>query len=163
MKKLSKISVVVILGISIANCGNLKTKHYKTSASVENLIKKNDTVKVYESDNEKNYSLDFGFNSEEPLVCMLTGFEQAKRKEMLQKEVFSQIKKVEEIEIGYIFYFKYDELFLMRMTDYVLAENNCCPFFTFEIKLHSKNDVSLKITGSKQAKEMIKMALIGSM
>lgn len=100
------------------------------------------------------------FNSEEALVCMLTGAEQAERKEILEKEIFAQVKRVEEIESGYIFYFKYDEAFLMKMSDYVIAENNCCPFFTFETKLHAKNDVSLKITGSEQAKEMMKMTLI---
>ena len=95
------------------------------------------------------------------LVCLLTGQELVERKEVLQKEIFSQVKKVEEIETGYIFYFKYDEMFLMKMTDYVIAENNCCPFLTFETMFHSKDDVVLKIIGSSmQAKEMIKMILI---
>jgi len=99
-----------------------------------------------------------GFENE-PLVCTLMGAELAERKGALQKEIFSQVKKVEEIEIGYIFSFKYDESFLIKMTDYVIAENNCCPFFTFEIKLHSKNDALLKITGPPEAKKMLEMFL----
>lgn len=95
----------------------------------------------------------------EPLVCTLMGAELAERKGALQKEIFSQVKKVDEIETGYIFSFKYDESFLMKMTDYVIAENNCCPFFTFEIKLHSKNDALLKITGPPEAKKMLEMFL----
>ena len=92
----------------------------------------------------------------EPLVCTLLGAELAQQKEALQKEIFSQVKKAEEIETGYIFSFEYDEGFLIKMTDYVITENNCCPFFTFEIKLHSKNDVLLKITGPTEAKKMLK-------
>lgn len=92
---------------------------------------------------------------DEPLVCTLSGPEQLERKGKLQGEIFSQIKKVEEIETGYILSFAYDEEFLIQMTDYVIVENNCCPFFTFEIKLHAKNDALLKITGSKEAKKML--------
>lgn len=164
MKKLNEISMVIILGISIVSCKNLEpkfcSKDCKTDISQTKIAQKNDSVKILESNNLKNDILKFDFNSEEPLVCLLTGAEQVERKEILQKEIFSQVKKVEEIETGYIFYFKYEEIFLMKMTDYAIAENNCCPFFTFETKLHSKNDVSLKITGSEQAKEMIKMTLI---
>ena len=164
MKKLNRISAAIVLGLSITSCGNLEAKYCsndcRTDISATDDVLGNDSVKIFKSNNVINDSLKSGFNSEVPLVCMLTGAEQAERKEILQKEVFSQVKKVEEIENGYIFYFKYEEIFLMKMTDYVIAENNCCPFFTFETKLHSKNDVSLKITGSEQAKEMIKIALI---
>jgi len=101
------------------------------------------------------------FNSEETLVCLLTGAEQAERKQVLKKEIFSQVKKVEEMDLGYVFYFKYEEKFLMKMTDYVIAENNCCPFLTFDIKIHSKDDVMLKVSGSsEEAKKMIAMVLI---
>lgn len=164
MKKVTKISLAIILGILIIGCGNLEAKYCskdcKTDISAINVIQGNDSTKIFKPNKMKTGSLKFDFSSEEPLVCLLTGAEQVERKEILQKEIFSQVKKVEEMENGYIFYFKYEETFLMKMTDYVIAENNCCPFFTFETKLHSKNDVSLKITGSEQAKEMIKMTLI---
>lgn len=164
MKKLNTISAAIILGISMTSCGNLEAKYCsndcKAAKSATHIDQGNDSIKIYKINNAKSDSLKFDLYSEEPLVCLLTGAELAERKEILQKEIFSKVKKVEEIESGYIFYFKYEEMFLMKMTDFVIAENNCCPFFTFETKLHSKNDVSLKITGSEQAKKMIKMALI---
>jgi len=95
----------------------------------------------------------------ESLVCTLIGPELAKRKEELQKEVFSEVKKIEEIETGYIFSFKYDEDFLIKMTDYAISENKCCPFFTFEIKFHSTSDALLKITGPPEAKKMLETFL----
>jgi len=95
---------------------------------------------------------------EEQYVCLMTGAEQRERQQELKTEVFSQVKKYEELENGYTFYFKYDEKFLMKMTDYVIAENNCCPFLTFNTQLHSKNDVMLQITGgnSKETYEITK-------
>lgn len=97
----------------------------------------------------------------EPLVCQLTGPEQASRKAELQKEVFSQVKKIDETQAGYIFYFPYEEDFLIQLTDYVITENSCCPFFTFDLRLQAKNDVMLTISGSSErAKEMIAMTLI---
>lgn len=107
-----------------------------------------DTTKLMNFDNDN-------------LVCTLAGAELAERKEKLQSDIFSKVKTTEEIELGYAFTFEYDEQFIMKMTDYVLAENNCCPFLQFDISLKAKIDVVLKITGtSQQAKEMIKTALI---
>jgi len=54
----------------------------------------------------------------------------------------------------------------MKMTDYVIAENNCCPFLTFNTRLHSKNDVMLQITGGtsketyERTREMVKAAFV---
>ena len=112
------------------------------------------------SQETKNHSKK-SVNQEEQYVCLMTGPEQLERQQKLKTEVFSQVKNHKELNNGYAFYFKYDEMFLMKMTDYVIAENNCCPFLTFEIKLHSKDDVELKIIGpSNEAKEMMKMAFI---
>lgn len=162
MKKLNRIYMIAILSISITSCKNAESRYCSKDCKAPLAATTNQENDNISTNSLKNDSLEFDFNLEAPLVCKLTGVEQAKRKEILQKEIFAKVKKVEEIESGYVFYFKYEELFLMKMTDYVIAENNCCPFFTFETKLHSKNDVSLKITGSKQAKEMIKANLINN-
>jgi len=165
MKNLKKIGIAIILATTITSCGSMEAKYCskdcKTDISTTKIVQGNDSTEIIESNNVKNDSLKFDFISEEPLVCLLTGAEQAERKEILQKEIFSQVKKIEEIETGFIFYFEYEETFLMKMTDYIITENNCCPFFTFETKLHSKDDVALKIIGSSnQVKEMIRMTLV---
>ena len=103
-------------------------------------------------------SMDFDNDN---LICTLTGAELAERKGKLQNEIFSKVKTTEEIELGYTFTFEYDEQFIMKMTEYVLAENDCCPFLQFDISLKGKNDGVLKITGTSQhAKDMIKTVLI---
>lgn len=164
MKNIKKISAWILIGTSISSCTNLEngycSKDCKTNISEVNVASDNDSSKSTKFVMIKNDSLRLRFNSEESLVCLLTGEEQVKRKLILQKEIFSQVKETKEINEGYIFYFEYEESFLMNVMDYVIAENNCCPFLTFELKLHSKNAVRLKITGSKMVKEMIKSTLI---
>ena len=165
MNRLKKTGLGLLLIGTISGCSSLEAKYCskdcKDKASTENTSSSNDSMDLIKTNSMNSDSMKVNFYSEEPLVCLLTGPEQAERKETLQKEIFSHVKKVEEMKTGYLFYFKYDEKFLMKMTDYVIAENNCCPFFTFDIRLHSKDDVMLKITGSsEEAKKMIKMVLI---
>ena len=164
MKNSKKISLGLLVLITLASCESLEAKYCSKSCKEHTSstnIDKNESTKIVKTNEMKNDNLKFDFNSDEPLVCLLKGEERAEHKEALQKEIFSHVKKIEEIKDGYVFYFGYQEEFLMRMTDYVIAENNCCPFFTFETKLHSKEDISLKIVGpSRIAKEMIKTTLI---
>ncbi|MFT6814771.1 MAG: hypothetical protein ACJAZ3_000664 [Sphingobacteriales bacterium] len=94
------------------------------------------------------------------LVCKLEGKELQDRKEALQKDIFSTINRTEENELGYTFYFTYNEEFVIKLMDYVLAENNCCPFFNFNISLHSDDDVALNISGTEEMKSFIKEMLI---
>ena len=165
MDRLIKVGLGLIILGAFTGCNALETKYCakvdKDKTSTENTSLRIDDTNMMIAKSVNSDSMKFSFNSEEPLVCLMTGPEQAERKEALQKDIFSQVKKVEEMKTGYIFYFKYDENFVMKMTDYIIAENNCCPFLTFNIKLHSKDDVMLEILGpSEEAKEMIKMALI---
>lgn len=97
--------------------------------------------------------------NENPIVCTFSGEELAQRKEELMNDVFSRVNKVKELASGYVFSFKYDEHFILKLTEYIITENECCPFFQFDIRLKSKNDVLLKMSGPQEAKEMIKMML----
>ena len=53
-----------------------------TITSYSSIAQSNDSTKI-KSNDMKSDSPKFGFNSEEPLVCTLTGAEQAERKELL--------------------------------------------------------------------------------
>ncbi len=94
------------------------------------------------------------------VACTLTDAKLFERKEKLVKEIFSDVTEIQEIDTGFIFNFKYEENFILKLTDYILAENKCCPFFQFDIRLKAKNDVLLKITGPPKAKLMVKTLLL---
>ncbi|MEM9721413.1 MAG: hypothetical protein AAGA10_19265 [Bacteroidota bacterium] len=94
--------------------------------------------------------------SSQPLVCKLSEPELRKRKATLQKEVFSRIHKVEELETGYRLYFPDDQEFVLKLMDFILAERTCCPFFQFELGLGTYNSgIWLGITGTGEVKEML--------
>ncbi|MBL4578330.1 MAG: hypothetical protein JKX74_07650 [Flavobacteriales bacterium] len=165
MKRLKKTGLGLLIIATISGCSSFEAKYCATDgkdqAPTTNTSLNDESISMPQVNNINMGDMGVNFNSEEPLVCLLTGPELVERKDALKEEIFSQVKKTEEMKTGYLFYFKYDESFLMKMTDYILAENNCCPFLTFDIKLHSKDDVMLKITGpSEEAKRMIEMALI---
>lgn len=156
MKTIKMSLIYGVLLFSMIGCSELESKLCSGNCLHKEAAMNNE---IAQSNIEKSNKMKIADLENEPLVCTLSSAEQLERKEELQKEVFSQVKKIEEIDNGYILSFVYDERFLMKMTDYVITENNCCPFFTFEIKLHSKNDALLKITGSTKAKQMLEMVL----
>ncbi len=57
---------------------------------------------------------------------------------------------------GYIFYFKDESKLLESLTMFIVAEQNCCPFFRYNISiLPNKKGLALEIAGPKAAKLMI--------
>ncbi|OJJ14578.1 hypothetical protein BKI52_41835 [marine bacterium AO1-C] len=99
-------------------------------------------------------------NQTNTLVCKLTGKAFAERKKLLQKHIFSKVKKQEETPQGYIFYFPYNADFLIKLTDYIIIENDCCPFLTFNVTLLGQNDIKMKISGDTQTKKIIKEVFV---
>ena len=91
------------------------------------------------------------------LVCKLNGPELIERKQALQKEVFSQMISYEELEKGFLFRFAFEENFLIKLTDYMLAEKKCCPFFQYELKIQPHAEgIELAVSGEGEAKEMVR-------
>ena len=94
------------------------------------------------------------------LVCRLQGPELTKRLALLKEEIFNEVKSVKEFDRGYSFEFVVSEEFVIKLMDYVLSERKCCPFFQFDVSFPpGKEHFSLTISGSPDAKEMIKLFL----
>jgi len=92
------------------------------------------------------------------LVCRLTGPELIQRLEKLKLEIFTEIKRTEEVENGFVFHFVDDNDFALKLTDYILSERGCCPFFQFDLSFQAdQGGIALKISGPPDAKEMIQM------
>ena len=101
-----------------------------------------------------------GINTSQTLACKLTGPEFQKRIKELQERVFSSAKSYEKLEEGYLFHFDDEGDFLITLIDYMLAEQVCCPFFDFDLKIRSNNGgISWKISGPPDAKKLIEMIL----
>ncbi len=90
------------------------------------------------------------------LACQLSGDEFQKRKAVLEEKVFSKVKKVEELEDGYAFFFEQEGDQLITVVDYMLAENKCCPFFKQDLSILPNGEGFIwKLTGSEQVKELL--------
>ena len=91
-----------------------------------------------------------------PMACLLTDAELAERKSTLQKEIFSKVKKAEEVSDGYQFYFDDKDSLLSDLFSYILAEKKCCPFFQQDIAIGSDSSgIIWKISGEEGIKEML--------
>ncbi|MEM6525528.1 MAG: hypothetical protein AAF693_17135 [Bacteroidota bacterium] len=99
---------------------------------------------------------------ESGLACLLTDLEFTERKNELQKKIFSRVKKMEQMEDGYLFYFEDEEDLLADLFHYILAEKECCPFFRQDISVGTDNSgITWKISGSEEVKELLRQMLEG--
>ena len=79
------------------------------------------------------------------------------RKRILKKTLFSKVEKREESLNGISYYFKDSPNLLESLLEHVQIEKACCPFFKFDISILPFNKgFALKVSGSKEALEMIK-------
>lgn len=105
--------------------------------------------------NQTPVNMDSVFNTS-LLVCKLSGPAFQERKAALQKEIFSKVKKREELTNGFAFHFDDNEDFLMKLMDYTLAEKKCCPFFQIDISIKPDNEgIHLALTGPDGVKAMM--------
>lgn len=89
--------------------------------------------------------------------CNLIGDDLLDRKMILKENIFSNVQKREESLNGITYYFKDDSNLLESLLEHVQIEKACCPFFKFDISILPFNKgFALKISGSKEAIEMIK-------
>ncbi len=94
-------------------------------------------------------------NPELPLACSLTAPELRQRGAEITV-LADQCTGVEELADGYALVFAADAGTARALFDFVLAERECCPFFTFTLRLPSPHQALwLNIQGSEGVKEMI--------
>ena len=95
-------------------------------------------------------------------ACHLTDSEFVERKLSLQKEVFSNVIKVEEVENGYLFHFDDAPTFLPKLFQYIQAEKECCPFFQQDVSFKPNGaGITWKLSGAMGIKDIIQQMMDG--
>lgn len=90
------------------------------------------------------------------ISCSLTSEELQERRVELKSLIFSQLIKKEELTQGFIYYFNDTEGMAENITELMLKEKACCPFFKFDLSILPFNKgIALKISGSKAVKELL--------
>jgi hypothetical protein len=74
----------------------------------------------------------------------------------LKNKIFCPLLKKDELPQGFIFYFNDTRGMAENLTELMLKEKACCPFFKFDLFILPFNKgIALKISGSNAVKEML--------
>ena len=155
MKKIGNWVFILFLSILIvpSGCFSGQEKCLKDCCK-----SKNEVELIRDDYSLTNHSIVDTSSSSNQLACTLTGFEKLERKESLKKEIFSQVKSIEELESGYLFRFADSNNFMIKIIDYITVEKECCPFFKYDIIIHPYNrGIELEVTGEEGSKDLITM------
>src|SRR5215210_3525735 len=100
-------------------------------------------------------------NNKLPIACLLPRQEQAKRRERITNEFFKGAEEIRELRDGFSFRYPGTDEWNSKISEFIMFERKCCPFFTFELLFASNTGlVYLHIRGSKDVKEFIKKGLL---
>ncbi len=92
-----------------------------------------------------------------PIACTLSAAEQAGRREEATRVLFAGCRKVSELEDGYAYEFPGGDEQIEALTRFVVAERECCTFFTFELTFEpDRGPVHLRMRGPRGTKEFIR-------
>jgi hypothetical protein len=90
-----------------------------------------------------------------PLACSLSGPELAGRRSEVE-EIFEGCLRADELEDGYEFRFPGSEGWATRLTEFIVFERACCPFFAFELVFEPEGGpILLQIRGPEGAKDIV--------
>ena len=90
-----------------------------------------------------------------PLACNLSGPELAGRSRELE-EVFQGCLRTDELADGYEFLFPGSEEWAFRLTELVVFERGCCPFFVFELVFEPDGGpIGLRVRGPEGVKGIV--------
>src|SRR5215207_9214600 len=67
-----------------------------------------------------------------PLACSLSGQEEAERRDEVEK-ILETCLRVDELEDGYELRFPGSAEWAAKLTEFIVFERDCCPFFAFEL------------------------------
>jgi hypothetical protein len=102
---------------------------------------------------ESNYKL--------PIACLLSDDEQAKRREKITNDIFKRAEEIQELRDGFSFRYPGTDEWISKISEFIMSERKCCPFFTFELLFASNSGpVYLHTRGSRDVKEFIKIELL---
>jgi len=94
------------------------------------------------------------------LACRLPNEEQDRQWDDVASEVFAAVEETRELEDGYGFRFPSPDEWLRTLTEYVLYERGCCPFFRFELVLESEEGpIWLHLRGGSDVKRFVREEL----
>ena len=107
-----------------------------------------------------SYSRSISSLRNKSLVCQLTSPELTLRKQEVIAVLKKQVLDSRETAHGFAYKFKGSDGILDQLSEFIKAERQCCPFFTFTLSVGQESEeVWLELAGPEGAKEFIKTEL----
>jgi hypothetical protein len=100
--------------------------------------------------------------NESPFACVMDAIGPDQREPHLTnaKALFNQAQKIRELDNGYAFRFANDANVLRRLSEFIVLERLCCPFFGFAVEVEPEGgDVWFRLTGRDGVKPFINAEL----
>lgn len=102
------------------------------------------------------------FGQAPPVACKLEPGEQQVRHREVTEQLFAYASEPKEIEDGYQYRFPGDREIAERLSDYILFERQCCPFFTFEVMYKpDEGPITLRLRGPEGTKAFLEEGMMG--
>ena len=96
------------------------------------------------------------------IACNLLRRDFAERKEAITRDLFAHADGIEELPDGYGFRFPVADPWAAKALDFIAAEKQCCPFFTFELAFEPNDGpLWLRLRGSAEIKAFVQSELDG--
>lgn len=87
------------------------------------------------------------------LACRLPVQEQERQREEVASGLYTEVEEVRELEDGYAFRFPSDDRSVRSLTEFMLSERECCPFYRFELVLEAGDGATwLHLRGGRDVK-----------
>lgn len=100
--------------------------------------------------------------NQSPFACVMDAIEPQKREPHIAntRALFDKVLETTELNNGYAFRFSNDGTVLMQLTEFVVLERLCCPFFGFAVEVKPEGGtVWFRLTGRDGVKPFIKAEL----
>jgi hypothetical protein len=100
--------------------------------------------------------------NQSPFACVMDAIEPQKREPHIAnaRVLFNRVLEIIELDDGYAFRFSNEEGVLSQLTEFIVLERLCCPFFGFAILVEPEGGaVWFRLTGREGVKPFIKAEL----
>ncbi len=95
-----------------------------------------------------------------PIACSLSQDALASREEELH-ELFTSFQQAHELPGGYALQYPCEKIWVEKLTNFILQERVCCPFFTFELVFEpAQGPLWLRLYGGEGVKDLLKNQLL---
>ena len=100
--------------------------------------------------------------NQSPFACVMDAIETQKREPHIAntRVLFKNVLEIIELDDGYAFRFSNEEDVLPSLTNFIVLEKLCCPFFGFAVEVEPEGGpVWLRLTGRDGVQPFIKAEL----